>query len=109
MYTVYIRGGDELVFTNILVGAVMSCGCNSRNQVQSWNDLLCQMPTDPRDVLAIARLGGTNGTWLLSSDYHRPPGSSVWIPSPIVYSGDVIVTTNSSDNSRWCSRLNRGT
>ncbi len=88
------------MFINNVVEAIMSCGCNSRNQVQSWNDLLCQMPTDPRDILAMARLGVNPGTWYLSPDYRLPSGSSVWIPSPVVYNGDVTVTTNASDQQQ---------
>lgn len=78
----------------------MSCGCKSQSPVLSWNDLLCQMPTDPREVLAMARLGVNVGTWYLSPNYHLPSGASVWIPSPIVYSADVVVTTNSSDQQQ---------
>ncbi len=75
----------------------MSCGCSSKSQVSSWNDLLCQQPVDPRDVLAYCRLGATEGAWSLSSDYNLPPGSSVWVPSPIVIQTESIVTTNGSD------------
>lgn len=78
----------------------MSCGCNSQNTVQSWNDYQCQAPTDPRDILAIAFLGATAGTWFLSSNYNKPAGASVWIASPISYFGESIVATNASDEQQ---------
>ncbi len=78
----------------------MSCRCDSQKTVQSWYDLLCQMPRDPRDVLAMARLGATPGEWFLSANYHRPLGASVWIVSPIAYASEALVTTNASDQQQ---------
>lgn len=78
----------------------MSCGCSSKSRVESWYDLLCQMPTDPRDVLAMARLGATQGDWFLSANYQRPLGLSVWIASPIVYGSEATVTTNAGDQQQ---------
>ena len=78
----------------------MSCGCNSPNAIQSWNDYLCKVPSDPRDILAMARIGANVGTWYLSPNYHLPSGASVWIPSPIAYAADVTVTTNASDQQQ---------
>ncbi len=78
----------------------MSCSCNSQKQVQSWNDYLCQQPTDPRDIIALALLGSTAGTWYLSSDYHKPAGISVWIASPISYASEATVSTNASDEQQ---------
>lgn len=78
----------------------MSCGCNSRQSVQSWNDLQCQMPTVPREVIAIALLGNAVGAWTLSSNYNRPAGASVWIASPIAYSGESSLSTNALDEQQ---------
>lgn len=78
----------------------MSCGCKSQPPALSWNDLMCRIPTDPRDVLAMARLGVGLGEWFLSSNYHQPAGSSMWIASPIVFGGPAVITTNTSDEQQ---------
>ena len=78
----------------------MSCGCNSRQQVQSWNDLQCQMPTDPRDIIAVSILGVSVGAWTLSSNYNKPAGASVWIASPITIGGESIISANASDQQQ---------
>jgi len=75
----------------------MSCGCSSKSQVSSWNDLLCQPPVDPRDVIAFCRLGGVEGVWALSGDYNQPAGASVWVPSPVIVQSESLVTTNGAD------------
>jgi len=75
----------------------MSCGCSSKSQMSSWNDLLCQPPVDPRDVIAFCRLGGVEGVWALSSDYNQPAGASVWVPSPVAIQTESLVTTNGAD------------
>lgn len=78
----------------------MSCSCNSPNRIDSWNDLLCNVPSDPRDILAMTRFAGTAGDWYLSSNYHRPQGASVWVVSPIVYGGEASISTNASDQQQ---------
>ncbi len=78
----------------------MGCGCNTRQVVRSWNDYLCQVPTDPRELIALVGIGGVAGKWYLSSDYNKPAGSSVWINTPIAYSGNSVLTTNASDEQQ---------
>jgi hypothetical protein len=78
----------------------MSCGCSSQAIAQSWYDMLCQVPIDPRNVLAMARLNATPGDWYLSSNYQKPAGISVWIASPVIYSGEVVASTNASDQQQ---------
>ena len=46
----------------------MGCGCN--DPINSWYDWAHQMPADILDLVAMARLGGTVGTFL-GSDSHR--------------------------------------
>ncbi len=81
----------------------MSCGCNSKNKIQSFNDLLVMDPVDPRDLIADINLtdsGQEPGIWSLESTFITPAVGSVWINSGIVISSINTVSTNHQDDEQ---------
>src|SRR5205823_1115639 len=58
----------------------MGCNCNTPDSIQSYIDLQNTPPKDPLEVLAQARLQGTQGVYLNSSTFGTPTGP--WIASP---------------------------
>ncbi|MBL7988186.1 MAG: hypothetical protein JNJ94_09000 [Chlorobi bacterium] len=72
----------------------MGCGCN--DPINSWYDWAHQMPADILDLVAMARLGGTVGTFLNSTSFNTPPVA--WTAAGIGYSGEPLVAALATDS-----------
>lgn len=76
----------------------MGCGCKNGKAISSYIDLQQQDPQSPLDIVALASMNSTVGSFYNSSDYIMPSGSSVWVASPLAITGIPVVTANGTDN-----------
>jgi len=80
-------------------------GCNCNDPVNSWYDWAHQMPVNILDLVAIARLGATTGTFLNSTSFNTPPVA--WTASGIAYSGEPVVAALATDSGLAINNANR--
>ena len=80
----------------------MGCGCN--DPVNSWYDWAHQMPTDIFELVAMARLGPTTGSFLNSTTFNTP--SVAWTEAGITFSGEPVVAALATDSGLAINNAN---
>lgn len=71
-------------------------GCNCNGSVNSWYDWAHQSPADILDLVAMARLGATMGSFQNSTTFNTPPVA--WTASGIAYNGEPLVAALATDS-----------
>ncbi len=74
----------------------MSCHCNEPSVITSWIDWQNQIPRNPQDFIARAKIGGAIGAYVNSTSFHTYSGTI--IASPFAYNGDPTCAALGTDS-----------